>query len=371
MNIKEHTYFYSESNKKNDDKMHIDEIRRTLIRDWQDLKEHFLDEERQKRLPHMTPFQRCIRIPIWLIKALMQKLNWFRRLLLILSFVMIYQGLVTVSGAGNSHSEVGPGFVIGFLLLLFVLMLELKDKVLARNELEAGRGVQNALRPDQCPTVPGWGIWLYTRSANDVGGDLLDFIAIPPQRYGVALGDVSDKGLAAALLMAKLQATLRALAPDSPGLADLGQKLNRIFYQDGLSKNFASLIYLELSPASGQINWINAGHLPPVLLRQRQLTELPKGDAALGLAAHTLYSKHEWQMEAGDVLLIYSDGLSEARNEFGKFFGEERIEKVLANSASLNPKDIGASLLHHVDRFIGDARLHDDLTIALIQKLAD
>jgi len=370
MNIKEHTYFYNESSKKNDEGMRFDEIRRTLIRDWQDLKEHFLDEERQKRLPHMTPFQRCIRIPIWLIKALLQKLNWFRRLLLILSFAMIYQGMVAGLNANGSHGEVGPGFVLGFLLLLFVLMLELKDKVLARNELEAGRVVQNALRPDQCPTVPGWGIWLYTRSANDVGGDLLDFIAMPPQHYGIALGDVSDKGLAAALLMAKLQATLRALAPDTPRMADLGEKLNRIFYQDGLSKNFASLIYLELSPTSGQITWINAGHLPPVVLRQRQLTELPKGEAALGLAAQTRYSEHQWQMEDGDVLLIYSDGLSEARNEFGKFFGEDRIQKVLTNSASLNPKDIGAALLHHVDRFIGDARLHDDLTIALIQKLA-
>src|SRR5512138_3275825 len=92
-----------------------------------------------------------------------------------------------------------------------VLMLELKDKLLARSELEAGRTVQLALMPDRPPVVPGWDIWLYSRSANDVGGDLVDYLQIDPQRLGVMLGDVAGKGLPAALLMAKLQATLRAL----------------------------------------------------------------------------------------------------------------------------------------------------------------
>ena len=101
---------------------------------------------------------------------------------------------------------------LGIAILLFILMLELKDKLLAREELEAGRAVQRALMPDSGPTIPGWDVSLFTRSANDVGGDLVDYVPLDDQRNGLVLGDVAGKGLPAALLMAKLQSTLRALA---------------------------------------------------------------------------------------------------------------------------------------------------------------
>jgi len=122
--------------------------------------------------------------------------------------------------------------------------LELKDKLHAKTELEEGRSVQNALMPEENPKVDGWDIWLYTRPANDVGGDLLDFTKISENNYGISLGDVAGKGLSAALLMAKLQSTIRAIVPDYISLSEFGNKLNHIFCRDSLPKLFSSLIYI-------------------------------------------------------------------------------------------------------------------------------
>jgi serine phosphatase RsbU (regulator of sigma subunit) len=117
----------------------------------------------------------------------------------------------------------------------------LKDKLLAHGELESGRAVQRAMIPEQAPLVPGWNLWLFTRSANEVGGDLVDFLRMNGDRFGIAIGDVAGKGLGAALFMVKIQATLRALTPDHDSLTDLASKLNRICPRWNATK-FASLL---------------------------------------------------------------------------------------------------------------------------------
>ncbi len=351
-----------------EDTLSFDDFRRTLIREWHELKEHLLSEDRQKRLPQMSGFRKFIFIPIWLLKALFQKLNRFRQILLILSFVLLYQQ-IKFSLPDNQVRISMDSQALGFFILLFILMLELKDKLLARGELEAGRAVQKALTPPEKPQVPGWDIWLYTRSANEVGGDLLDYYVINSGRNGIAVGDVSDKGLAAALLMASLQATLRALAPDHDNLEELGKKVNHIFFREGLAKKFASLIYLELSAHSNCIRWINAGHLPPLLVSDGKVIELAKGEAALGLCNDTSYHAQKATLTSGEIFVLYSDGLSEARNTEGAFYGEERIHRLLLKSAPMSAEQIGAVLLQDVEGFIGDAPVHDDLTLAIIKRV--
>jgi len=123
---------------------------------------------------------------------------------------------------------------LGFVILLVILLLELKDKLVATDELAVGRAVQIAMLPRDNPVVSGWEIWLYTHPANEVGGDLVDYIKMDSDRWGIAIGDVAGKGLGAAMLMSKLQATLRALAPGFQELSDLGSEVNRIIYRDGL-----------------------------------------------------------------------------------------------------------------------------------------
>ena len=140
------------------------------------------------------------------------KLTPTRRVLLALGLFFLAVGNFQLRSA-NVHITV-PAF--GPIFIIFVLMLELKDKLVARHELEAGRSVQFALMPESTPAIPGWDVWLYTRPANDVGGDLVDHVPIDTTHHGVALGDVAGKALPAALLMVKLRPRCARLCRNFP-----------------------------------------------------------------------------------------------------------------------------------------------------------
>jgi sigma-B regulation protein RsbU (phosphoserine phosphatase) len=249
-----------------------------------------------------------------------------------------------------------------------ILMLELKDKLVARNELEAGRAVQLALMPQSSPAISGWDLWLFTRSANDVGGDLVDYMQLGDERFGIVLGDVAGKGLPAALLMSKLQATLRALASEETSLGALGSRMNRILCRDGLANRFATLVYMEIGPQSGCVRLLNAGHMPPFVIRAAALEELPRGAMALGMLPEATFSEHAINLNVGDVLVVFSDGLTDAMNASGDFFGEERLRDQLAALAGLTPKQIGTQVVAAVDAFVGDQPPHDDLSLTILMR---
>ena len=163
----------------------------------------------------------------WLLKSLFLKLTPLRRVIFLVALVLLV--LVAEAGDDRQRHERGRRLAAcsAAFLLVGLLLLELKDKLLARHELEAGRAVQRALMPDRCPSLAGWDVWLYTRPANDVGGDLVDCLELGPGRVGFTLADVAGKALPAALLMAKVQSTLRALATDAPSLERPGREDQR------------------------------------------------------------------------------------------------------------------------------------------------
>src|SRR3989304_6127092 len=194
-----------------------------------------------------------------------------RRFFVLLGTILLLLGRsVSVNGANITTND----SFLGGLLILFVLILELRDKLIAKSELEEGQKVQRALMPPENPAVDGWDIMLFTRSANDVSGDLVDFLKIKYDRIAITIADVAGKGLSAALLTAKLQATIRAYAEDSPKVSVLAKKTNHVFHRDSLPNIFASMIYLEISPSSNQIKFVNAGHFPPVIISKEGITEL-------------------------------------------------------------------------------------------------
>jgi sigma-B regulation protein RsbU (phosphoserine phosphatase) len=331
----------------------------TFRRDLKELKEYYLDEARRDQLQKMGKVKRWFLTGWWILKIFFLRLTSLRRILLLVGLILLLQD------RGNANNN--P--LLGGLIILFILMLELKDKLLAHHELAEGHAVQEALMPDRSPAVPGWQLWLFTRPANEVGGDLVDFLKINEQRFGLALGDVVGKGLGAALFMAKLQATLRAIFPDDTSLGDLGEKINRIFHRDTLPNSFASLIYLEIQANSGAVRFVNAGHMPPVILRPGQVEEMPAGGPALGLMPKANYSEQTVELSKGEVLVIYSDGVTEARNEAGDFFGEERLFEIFSRSAPLSATAIGERLLAEVTRFIGKAKPHDDLSLVVLKQV--
>lgn len=333
-----------------------------IKRDFLEIRKFFLDKHREKRLEQMGRFRRSWYLIWWLLKILFFKLSSFRRILFFFAVYLIFSANI------NGNTSNGR-IIIGALLFCFIILLELKDKLLARNELEAGKSIQQALAPESNPAVPGWDLWLYTRPANDVGGDLVDYLKINGNRFGLAIGDVAGKGLPAALLMAKLQATLRALVPDFLSLEQLAVKLNSIFYRDSLPNRFASLIYLEINSDSNEIRTVNAGHIPPIITGQGKLSEMDKGSPALGIMADSTYREERIRLNKRELFIAYSDGVTEARNDAGEFFGESRLKELLANTEGLNATNVGKKILEHVDNFIGDARATDDLSMIIIRRL--
>ena len=340
----------------------------TIRREYEELKDFFLDDERKQRLQRMRTLKRMIYTFGWLLKALFLKLTPARRIITIVSLVMLFIFRSVGFQSENYRIEMNDFALIAGILLLFVLMMELKDKLIARDELEAGRAVQAELMPESSPAVAGWSLWLYTRTANEVGGDLVDFLHLDDRRYGITLADVAGKGLKAALLTAKLQATMRALAPDISQLGVLGSQVNRIFYRDGIRSMFASFIYLEMTAETGKIRFINAGHIPPLVLRDQNVQEFPKGDSAIGLTESADYHEQERIIAPGEILVIYSDGLTDAKNDRDEFYGIQRVHQLLLTSHELTSPEIGERILRDVDRFIGEARIFDDLTLVILKR---
>jgi sigma-B regulation protein RsbU (phosphoserine phosphatase) len=336
-------------------------FKRTLRQDFKDIYTFYLDAESRVRLSKMKRVRRFFHQMYWLLRNLIVKLPPVRRILLILSLIFV----VWTPKTGTGDLQVFA--YLAYIILLIVLMLELKDKLLAQDELAVGRAVQSALMPKDNPDLEGWEIWLFTQSANEVGGDLVDYLFIEDTRLGLAIGDVAGKGLGAALLTAKLQSTIRAIATHYRSLSDFGSELNRIFIRDGLPQRFVSLVYLELEAGSKKIRLMNAGHPPPVHIQKGKIKEMAQGEPALGIMPKTAYKEHSIRLEKGDFLVVYSDGVTEARNEQGDFYGEKRWLQLLQKSKNLSAQALGEKMMSEIRSFVGEARPSDDLSLILLK----
>jgi hypothetical protein len=332
-----------------------------------EVKEFYLTPEYRQRLASMGKARRGLWMTGWLLKSLFLKLTPLRRFVFLVALVLLVSSPRLTTGAGGTQAS-ADGSMFGAFLLVCLLLLELKDKLLARHELEAGRSVQRALMPDRCPSLAGWDVWLYTRPANDVGGDLVDCLELGPGRVGFTLADVAGKALPAALLMAKVQATLRALATDTPSLSALAAKTNDILCRDGLPNRFATLVYVELRDNDGGVRLVNGGHMPPVLVSGGRFHELQRGDIALGMVPGAAYREQHQEVQPGEMLIAYSDGLTEALNAAGEFYGEERLHAVFTGVSTLKAREAGARILESVDAFIGTTRPYDDLSLIVLKR---
>ncbi len=345
--------------------IHRGGLRKSFIEDISDLYRFYLDSEEKNRLKEMSRLRRWWIVCWWIMKKLVLRLSPVRRLLLVISIILFIQN--TSIDMGDSNISINL-HALGFVLLLIILLLELKDKLLARNELAEGRAIQLSLLPSDNPVIPGWDVFMYTRPANDVGGDLIDYLHISDIHWTLALGDVAGKGLPAALLMAKMQATLRALAPHYTSLGKFGEDLNTIFLRDAVPSRFISLVFLEIKENTDAVRFINAGHLPPLIIRNGNLIETEIGNPALGLTNTFSIDPITLSLEKHDWLLIYSDGIIEARNDKGAFFGEKRLKVFLAGLRDQSAEKVGQHLVQEVDAFIGQARPHDDLSFILLRR---
>lgn len=334
----------------------------SLRKEAKAIREFYLTPDQREQLKRMKHIKRLLFFSAWVLRAMFFRLTPFRRLLFVVAIFFTFSVQTTV----NNEITINGNNPFGGFLLVLLILLELKDKLLAHDELKEGRHIQQLLMPEQTPHIDGWSAWLYTRSANEVCGDLIDFLRMDNGRIGIAIADVAGKGLHAALLTAKLQSTLRALAFDEPSPSRLVSRVNTIFHRDSPAHLFASLFYVELIESTPSIHYVNAGHLPALTIRNGTIEETNKGDAALGLMRTVSYTAHHTTLNNGNLFVLYSDGLTEAKNEQGEFFGKERLFKLLQTNAS--PEQIGNSILREIDRFIEGTMPSDDLSLVILQK---
>lgn len=340
-------------------------FKQDIKREFRDLKDFYLDDEQKKRVNESRGLKRFLYQLWYLIKSAYFHLTPLRRFFVLLGTILLLIGrTISIDGQGISSND----SFFGGVMILFVLVLELRDKLIARSELEEGQKVQRALMPPESPNIDGWDIMLFTRPANDVSGDLVDFLKIDENRIAITIADVAGKGLSAALMTAKLQATIRALAEDSQKLYELAKKTNHVFHRDSLPNLFASMIHLEISPTSNQIKFVNAGHFPPLVLNKNGITELPKGEAALGLIDNSNYSDFQIELSQDDVFVAYSDGVIESINEYNQFFGRDKFFNLLKADFALSAQEIGKKILTAVDLFRGEAKANDDLSFVILKK---
>ena len=335
----------------------------TFKRDFREIHRFYFNPERRAILAKAGWFKKWYLSNWWFFKTVITKLTPLRRSL-------FFAGWILFAAGHGSYFGSTVYMKLSFFVLFFIIILELKDKFLAKDELAAGSAIQSALMPGEDPAFAGWDIWLFNSPAREVGGDLIDFVRIDRNKLGLALGDVSGKGLGAALLMARLQASLAALIPVSGSLTELGWRLNRIFCRDCLPGKFASFVYIEIQSESGDLTLLNAGHLPPILIRNGALEEMPKGQTALGLSDSSVYEEQSAHLAPGEILLACSDGITEAGNEDGDLYGEERLHDLCFTLQEYSASEIGNRILSEIREFIGTARQSDDVSLIVLKRLS-
>ncbi|MBB5318353.1 SpoIIE family protein phosphatase [Tunturibacter empetritectus] len=241
-------------------------------------------------------------------------------------------------------------------------------------EIEIAREVQERLFPQTYPKLPGVDLAGFCRPAQAVGGDYYDFFLLPSDsttdsRLALALGDISGKGISAALLMASLRASLRSIAGlQQADLAALLSHVNHVVYESSTTNRYATFFYAEYDPINHLLTYVNAGHNPPYVLRGAETITLEPTGTVVGLLPNAEYSQATLQMHPGDVLLAFTDGISEAMNHSDEEWGEDNMlaaaRQLLSRpDCTTTAGQLLTCILDAADKFTAGAPQHDDMTL--------
>jgi sigma-B regulation protein RsbU (phosphoserine phosphatase) len=241
-------------------------------------------------------------------------------------------------------------------------------------ELEIARDVQQRLFPQKLPKVNGLDFAGYCRPAQGVGGDYYDFIHLATGSLGIAVGDVSGKGIAAALMMASLQASLRGQTiKPCDTLSEMIHHINGLVYEASAANRYATFFYAQYDPVTRKLRYVNAGHNPPMLRRKKgddyEFLRLEEGGTVIGLFPDSPFKEAEIELQSGDILVAFTDGVSEAMNHAEEEFDEERLMEAIRNCPARSAAGISSHILERVDAFTAGADQHDDMTIVIIRLL--
>jgi len=259
--------------------------------------------------------------------------------------------------------------LISFLLINLLVLLEVAERLSLKGELEVAREIQLAMLPTGTYVAGDIEISGVTRPANTVGGDFYDVLPLPDGRIILALGDVSGKGSPAALLMALLLAVLRTLVDERLEPAPLVERLNAQICRHSPASRFITLFYAVYDPATGMLSYVNAGQNPPLLRRRSGPYErLSATGVALGMFEQSTFGEAATPLGPGDLLVLYSDGITEAEDPSGQPLEEAGLELALERHAAAPAAELGAHVLAAVESHARAPRFADDLTILILKR---
>ncbi len=265
---------------------------------------------------------------------------------------------------------VQTGLALENTRLTEVIAAEVAQRELLSREIEIAREVQQRLFPQSMPDVPRLEYAGYCRPARGVGGDYYDFLALASGRLGLAIGDVSGKGIPAALLMASLQASVRGQSQAVSGnVAELLTNVNRLVCDATPENRYATFFYAQFDPATARLVYTNGGHNPPILLRGSEVIRLESGGPPVGLFRLSRYDQEEIQLQPFDLLVFFTDGISEAENPREDEWGEDALVETARSCASLPPAEAVTHIMAAADVFAAGAPQHDDMTLVIARVL--
>lgn len=323
----------------------------------------------------LSPARRAV-FGVALLAAVIGALNLFRGFAMTtIGFDVPFVSLFSIRLPAPAFREGTWSLLIAFGLMNLLVLLELFDRLTLKNDLEIARDIQQSMLPSGVVSRPGVDVAGVTRPANTVGGDFYDILPFPDGRIAIAVGDVAGKGSPAALLMALLLAMMRTLVDEGLEPGELIERLNVQVCRHAPANRFITLFYGVYNPVDGELVHVNAGHMPPFVVTRAgapgalpAIEKLTDGGIALGMFDQARYAPGRRWLQPGELLAVYSDGVTEAEDGAGRPFDERGLEAVLSRPASDGVSAIGAAVLAAVRQHTADARPTDDVTVLLLRR---
>ena len=249
------------------------------------------------------------------------------------------------------------------------LVEEMIEKKRMERELELAGDIQQGLLPSEAPEVEGWDLVGTNTPCYTIGGDYYDFIE-RPGGLAIALGDVSGKGAGAALMMMVLRATIHFASQHEKTVTDIISQTNGVIYDNSPQQFYATFFLTDLDTGTGKMRYINAGHIPPILYRKASdtIVRLEEGGTVLGLFDIAPFTEGEAELQPGDILVVFTDGISEAWGANDEEFGEDRLAELVRDNASLAAAELEELIQKEVDTFTDGAPPTDDKTIIVVKR---
>jgi serine phosphatase RsbU (regulator of sigma subunit) len=321
-------------------------------------------------IPRCSGFPAYVRIPLALATLLGGGVLGSGLAMLVNPLLILYQVrmalmVVTVNGF--------LALVVGALTYAYEhLRGQIENESAARagfeREMEVARGIQMELLPKTFPNVPGLDVFAFSVPARHVGGDCYDIIDLGDGHLAITIGDVAGKGTPAAILMANVQAAVRALSESGVPATSLIEKVNSLVHRTTEDSAFITFFYCVLNTRTGGLSYVNAGHNPPCVLRANGTKEyLDRGGVVIGVIPGTTYEEGNTLLRPGDSVVLYTDGITEATNLRDEMYGEARLEEVLAAHRHASAREIEEQVYTNVKDFTEGAAQADDLTMVVVK----